>query len=574
MNPNNDAQVYVGIDLGTTYSSISYFDPHSNDVLVVNATGTSTINASHTTLSKNKKDKKTFNICGNEAKNKGGSFMLYDSKRLIGKTIKEYEEMGNEKDNWSFEVKEDENGFCQMVIPNPLDENELEFFYPEEVTSFILSYLMKLLKEKIGNTQIKTIVVTIPVKFTPAQRFATERACRLSGVENIVLINEPSASIVDYKRFLEKNNYPPLEEGKRILVIDFGGGTLDICCCKIVPKDDENSNETKIEVIQCGGNQDLGGKHLDLLLLEVLKTKLEENGFDDLKILLTYKGNDLPKKKKLKRNTIFKALVECEKIKMDLSRNQNCELDLDKIFGSDYMDETITITREDFETEIEKTIIPQFVECIQQVMESCQWKTDDVDLVLPIGGSCLVPIIRRTIDEMFKDKSKRALELFDPLNAVVRGAAYHALSLSFVDPTLQDVLPYSILTDLTGGRTSVLLKKGTKLPCEVKKIYLLNRDYQDEVSFNLYVGEGQFINSPDVKSIREAVIPIPEEKRRRKCDFKMKTILEINESGLLKMKVYKESNGEEIDSLETRLEINKLEDFFDEMLEHMNKFKN
>ena len=131
MNPNNDAQVYVGIDLGTTYSSISYFDKHSNDVQIVNATGTTTVNASYVSLSKNKRTNKTFNICGNEAKNKGGSFMLYDSKRLIGKTIKEYEEMGNEKDNWSFEVKEDENGFCQMVVPNPLDENELEFFYPE-----------------------------------------------------------------------------------------------------------------------------------------------------------------------------------------------------------------------------------------------------------------------------------------------------------------------------------------------------------------------------------------------------------------------------------------------------------
>ena len=82
-----------------------------------------------------------------------------ESDELILDTIKEYEEMGNEKDNWSFEVKEDENGFCQMVVPNPLDENELEFFYPEEVTSFILSYLMKLLKEKI-NKHCQPMLVT------------------------------------------------------------------------------------------------------------------------------------------------------------------------------------------------------------------------------------------------------------------------------------------------------------------------------------------------------------------------------------------------------------------------------
>ena len=239
MNPNYNVELFVGIDLGTTYSSISYYEPKTKDSVVVQSNATTSTYASYVSLKYNKKDDKYFHQCGNEAKANGFTSTAYDSKRLIGKLYSDYEKIGNEKDGWSFDVVEDENGFCKMRITNPnqKSENQYEDFYPEEITSLVVGYLLKLLREKVGNTKINTIVVTIPVEFSPSQRSATVRACKLAGIQNIELINEPSASIIDYKHFIESKNYGHLKENTQILVIDFGGGTLDICCCKIVPKE-------------------------------------------------------------------------------------------------------------------------------------------------------------------------------------------------------------------------------------------------------------------------------------------------------------------------------------------------
>ena len=64
------------------------------------------------------------------------------------------------------------------------------------------------------------------------------------------MISEPTAAIIEYKR----THKDQVNDGDLILVIDCGGGTLDVCLCEIV--------EDQIIVRQYKGNQHLGGNDL------------------------------------------------------------------------------------------------------------------------------------------------------------------------------------------------------------------------------------------------------------------------------------------------------------------------
>ena len=107
-------------------------------------------------------------------------------------------------------------------------------------------------------------MITVPVQFSSEQRNTTVRAAKIAGLEHVELVNEPSASIVEYRRYMESKKIETLRNGMKVLVIDFGGGTLDICCCEINAKEwfYQIFTSDNISVLGNGGNQNLGGKKL------------------------------------------------------------------------------------------------------------------------------------------------------------------------------------------------------------------------------------------------------------------------------------------------------------------------
>ncbi|EDR26534.1 heat shock protein 70kD, putative [Entamoeba dispar SAW760] len=141
--------------------------------------------------------------------------------RIIGR-----DEDDVDYEDYPFEVKGRDNGIAYIECYNPLTQ-ESEGFEPEEISGMILKYLYEIAQEKLGNHPISNVVVTVPVDFNDKQRDATLLACKLAGIKNVSIEDEPIAAIIEYKR-----EYPNLlKKGDKIVVIDFGG-TLDVTCCK------------------------------------------------------------------------------------------------------------------------------------------------------------------------------------------------------------------------------------------------------------------------------------------------------------------------------------------------------
>jgi len=93
-------------------------------------------------------------------------------------------------------------------------------YTPQQISAFLLQKIKKDAEEFVGEP-IKKAVITVPAYFDDDQRQATKDAGTIAGLEVIRLVNEPTAASMAYG--LDKS-----EKEHKILVFDFGGGTLDV----------------------------------------------------------------------------------------------------------------------------------------------------------------------------------------------------------------------------------------------------------------------------------------------------------------------------------------------------------
>lgn len=119
-------------------------------------------------------------------------------------------------------------------------------YTPEEISSFILSYLKNQAEEVTGE-EVKNVVITVPAYFSDAQRRATQKAGQLAGLHVERIINEPTAAALFYTHTLITQE--TVQEEKKVLVYDLGGGTFDVSVLRM---------GELTEVLASSGNTELG----------------------------------------------------------------------------------------------------------------------------------------------------------------------------------------------------------------------------------------------------------------------------------------------------------------------------
>ncbi len=92
-------------------------------------------------------------------------------------------------------------------------------FLPEELSALVLRQILQDAQRYLGEP-VEEAVISVPAYFNDNQRSATKLAAQLAGVTVKRLINEPSAL---YHRHCTQE-----QEDRQMMVIDFGGGTLDV----------------------------------------------------------------------------------------------------------------------------------------------------------------------------------------------------------------------------------------------------------------------------------------------------------------------------------------------------------
>ncbi|MEW6185052.1 MAG: Hsp70 family protein, partial [Thermodesulfobacteriota bacterium] len=332
--------ILCGIDLGTTNSCIAYLDqgkavaipveegdPIIPSVVSLDETG-NTI------------------LVGRQAKNRQAAFpeqTVFSIKRLMGKDL-----------------------------PIPLGERTCS---PEELSSFIIRYLVEKGQEYIGE-KITRVVITVPAYFNDAQRRATIRAGELAGLEVTRIINEPTAASLIY-------DFSSLAAGDSpyLLVYDLGGGTFDVSILEI-------KGEIK-EVLASCGDTALGGDDFDQRLVDFFLRHLKgETGLD----LSAHQ-----------RSVSVRLKEIAEKTKIALSDQPYApvkEVAVATVSGKP-VNLDLEVQRSEYE-EMIRDYIQKTLEKVEEALREAHLVPEDIGKIILVGGSTRTPLVQEVLAKMFQ----------------------------------------------------------------------------------------------------------------------------------------------------------------------------
>ncbi|MEM1281938.1 MAG: Hsp70 family protein [Chlamydiota bacterium] len=116
------------------------------------------------------------------------------------------------------------------------------------------------------------IILTVPASFDEVARALTAEAAKNAGFEKITFLEEPQAAFYNWIAQHEKNWEENFQDGESILVCDVGGGTTDFSLIRYQKKDQVGS----FERMAVGNHLLLGGDNIDLTLAYYLEEKLQK----------------------------------------------------------------------------------------------------------------------------------------------------------------------------------------------------------------------------------------------------------------------------------------------------------
>ena len=109
--------------------------------------------------------------------------------------------------------------------------------------------------------------ITVPAYFDDNQRQATKDAGTIAGLDVVRIINEPTAAALAFG--LDK-----AKQDMKILVFDFGGGTLDVTIMEM--------GGGVFEVMSTSGDTHLGGTDMDIAIIDYVKEEFRKKEGIDL----------------------------------------------------------------------------------------------------------------------------------------------------------------------------------------------------------------------------------------------------------------------------------------------------
>lgn len=459
---NND-NICFGIDFGTTNSCISFW--YENNPIIIKDIDDSDIIPTVIEITDNKK------IIGQEAykrkeifeKLEYNNFVVYEIKKLIGK---KYSELDEKYINLlAYQLESDENDNINIVY------NKKKYRIEEMVTHIFMSFYYlcnNYLKENYNvEGEFNNVIISVPARFNDNQRELIKTCATHSGFNVIRLLNEPTAASLCYGI----ENLNSIEE--KVIVFDFGGGTLDISLLRIFEND--------YEVIGSSGNSNLGGSDFDRKLMEYCISCFIEK--------YEIKPEDFLKK--ITEQNLQKLKYLTEKCKISLSDNLKTKVIINNFFNEKNLE--VSITREDLNL-ICKDLISLMIKPINELLGICEIDKCLIDQVVMVGGMTKMPIIINNIELYFQKEINCSI---DPNTVVSIGASrygYCLLNQKDIEDRLLliDRTSLSIGLEASGGIMDIFIKRGTIIPVKKVKKYTTDMDDMDEININIFEGERKF----------------------------------------------------------------------------------
>ena len=379
-------------------------------------------------------------------------------KRFIGRRYSD-PEVQKELKRLPYETRERSDGGVEIKMGD-------KWYTSIEISSMILQKIKLDAKEKLGE-DVDSAIITCPANFDDSQRKATKTAGEIAGFKVLRVINEPTAAALAYG-FGRK-------EAKKILVYDFGGGTFDVTILNVAPD--------TVEVLATGGEPHLGGEDFDQRIINWMVEEFKKE-----------QGIDLTKDPLALQRTKETA----EKAKIELSSTLETEINLPFISANTSGPKHLyyKINRAQFEN-LTGDLIEKSVERAKKTLEEAKLSRKDIDEVILVGGTTLIPAVRDAVENFFGKEPNKTI---NPEEVVATGAAIEAEILKAKEEgrapegeiksvLLLDVLPLSLGIETLGGINTIMIPKNTTIPTGKTQTFSTAADNQTSVEINILQGE-------------------------------------------------------------------------------------
>ncbi len=436
---------FVGIDLGTTFSVVSYIDKNGNPQIIPN----------------------------NDGDNITPSTVLFeDEDVVVGKQAKKAAFL--HPDNY------------ESFVKRHLGERDYKFtagsgekYSAEAISAIILKKLKADAEANLGDT-IEGAVITVPAFFSDVQRTATKDAAKMAGINTLAIINEPTAAALAYG--ISKGS----ENSKTVLVYDLGGGTFDVTIMRF--KDNE------IESLASDGNRQLGGFDFDNKIVDYVIEEAKKQGLDinkDVKArqALQIEAEEAKKTLSVKKKAEISLYICGQPFDIVITRDQFESMISSLLFRTiNVMESAMDEAGLEY-SDLDKILLVGGSTRIPAVAKNIEDETgitpsQDIhpDEAVAVGAAFYaVDIAKKKIDES-PTEGLETTQIIDSLPENIDTYQFTDVTAHGIGIVVQD--------DLTGEDVnSVILPKNTKVPAEYRNQYVTVIDYQESIFLQVTQGE-------------------------------------------------------------------------------------
>lgn len=332
--------------------------------------------------------------------------------------------------------------------------------------------------------EFKSCVVTVPVGFSGQQRREIRRAMERAGLQLQGFVHEPFAAMVAH--FYHPEAKLASLRGKRVLVFDWGGGTLDVCLAE------GSQDGTTLYELAHDGIADRAGDDFDFRIMADLRGRFLEKNH-------TLTNDDIDARSRARD----KFWLNSEQGKIELSGKDVTRVIVSKFLdGNPPVDLVETLKRSEFEALIEPEVNAAMA-CSLRCLEKARLTPSCVDYVLMVGGTSLIPKVRMALEEKFGAKVQVTSE---PDAAIARGAAIVAAE------DWKAVNAVTIGCEMARGEFFTFLRRGEPLVASASKKFVFYCTDPRDGSANFVICKKQDGNSKSVPTGDILQVPVKSER--------------------------------------------------------------
>lgn len=357
---------------------------------------------------------------------------------------------------------------------------DIQGFLPEldgKIVRFeqVGEWFLKQIIEQLETSQegsVESLILTVPVDSFEAYRHWLSGVCQSLPVEQVRMLDEPTAAALGYG----------IADGDTLLVIDFGGGTLDLSLVQL--NQDAQAGKKPIGFILKWGEKLLGESDRQKAKIARVLAKAGQNlGGSDIDNWLVDYFVDT---QGLTRSPLTTRLAE--RLKIQLSEKKSAT----EVYFNDETFESyeLKLDRKTFETILKDhqffDILDDRMARLLQQSRRAGIEVSDIDAVLLVGGTVQIPAVQTWVRQYF-DSSKIRCE--KPFEAIAQGALQLSQGIE-----IQDFLYHSYGIRYWDRRNNChnwhsIIKAGQAYPMSDPIELFLGASVENQPSIELIVGE-------------------------------------------------------------------------------------